>query len=116
MASLDPQKKPDLFIIRGDSYSIAVNMGMDITGGTVYFTAKPALTDDATDTTAVIAVQVTSHTNAAAGTTVIALTSANTNVVPGEYFYDIQVKIGSAITSIPVRKLKVYADATRRTS
>ena len=113
---LDPPKKADLNILRGDSYSISVNMGMDLTGTTVFFTAKPALTDDATDTTAVISVEVTSHDDAANGVTTIALSPTDTNVAPGEYYYDIQVKNGSDITSIAPRKLKVFADVTRRTT
>lgn len=116
MAGLDPQKKPDLNLIRGDSYSISVNLGRDLTGATVFFTAKPALTNDTDDANAVIEKEVTVHDDAAAGQTTIALTPSDTDVEPGEYYYDIQVKSGSDIVSTPVRKLKVYADVTRRTS
>lgn len=114
--------KVDLIIIRGDTSSINFSLAdngepVDLTDATVYFTAKPALTDDATDSTAVIAVEVTSHTDPTNGKTVIPLTATNTNVTPGEYFYDIQVKAADGtITSIPTRKMRVDADVTRRTT
>ncbi len=115
---LEPQKQPDLFIIRGDSASIDFAIaGTDLTGATVYFTAKPALTDDATDTSAVITKEVTSHTDPTNGKTVIDLDPSDTNVTPGIYYYDIQVKKASgAIVSIPARKLRIWADVTRRTT
>lgn len=117
MASLEPQKRADIFLIRGDSTSIDITFsGVDLTGSTVFFTAKPALTDDAGDTTAVITVEVVSHTDATAGKTSIPLTATDTDVEPGTYYYDIQIKNGTNITSIPARKLIVYADVTRRTS
>lgn len=117
MAGLAPQKKPDLFIIRGDTVTInALFSGVDLTGTTVFFTAKPALTDDTTDTNAVIAVEVTSHDDPTNGHTIIELSSTDTDVEPGDYYYDIQIKDGSEITSIPARKLRIYADVTRRIS
>jgi hypothetical protein len=114
--------KPDINIIRGDTSSINFSLTddgspVDLTGATVFFTAKPALTNDITDTSAVMSVEVTSHSNPTAGETVIPLSSTDTDVTPGEYFYDIQVKRGDAtIVSIPARKLEVFADVTRRTT
>jgi hypothetical protein len=116
MAAFDPQKKPDLHIIRGDTVNIQFQVDMDLTGTTVFFTVKPALTDDVGDTTAVISVEVASHDDPANGHTIIPLTADDTNVTPGEYYYDIQIKNGSSIVSIPARKCKIYADVTRRTS
>jgi hypothetical protein len=115
MAQLDPQKKPDLFLIRGDSYSIPVSFsGINLTGSTVFFTIKPALTNDADDTTAVLAIEVTSHDDPTNGHTIIPLTSTDTEIEPGEYYYDIQIKNGATVTSIPARKVKIVADVTRR--
>lgn len=115
--ALEPQKQPDLFIIRGDSVAIDFTLpGVDLTGATVFFTAKPALTDDATDSSAVISVEVVSHTDPTAGVTVIPLTASDTSVTPGIYFYDIQIKKASGdIMSIPARKMRIWADVTRRT-
>jgi len=114
--SLAPKTKPDLFIIRGDSYSIAFNVDVDLTGTTVFFTAKPTIANEATDTTAVISVEVTAHDDAVAGETTIPLSATDTDVTPGDYYYDIQIKDGTTITSIGVRKLRVYGDITRRTA
>lgn len=117
--SLAPQTKPDLFIIRGDTVTIDVIFPMDITGATVFFTAKPIAdlnADDPTDTEAVISVSTTNHVDAPNGHTQIVLSSTDTDVTPAKYYYDLQVKIGSEITSIAARMLQVYGDITRRTS
>lgn len=114
---LDPQKKIDLHLIRGDSYTIKFTIsGMDLTGATVFFTVKSAIDADATDAAALIAVEVTDHLNPTAGVTEIPLSASDTTVTPGEYYYDIQVKKGSTVTSIPVRRCKIYGDITRRTT
>jgi hypothetical protein len=116
--ALEPQKNPDIFIIRGDTTSINFTVaGVDLTGATVFFTVKPELTDDSTDTNAVITKEVTSHSDPTAGETVIELDSTDTDVEPGVYYYDIQIKRASGtILSIPARKLKIWADVTRRTT
>lgn len=110
--------RPDISLIRGDTSTIEFTLeGIDLTGATVYFTAKPAYDDDVTDAAAVIAVEVTDHDDPENGHTIITLSNTDTNVTPGEYFYDIQVKrAGTVITSIRARKLEVFADVTRRTS
>lgn len=110
--------RPDIDIIRGDTQAIDFHVdGIDLTGATVFFTAKTELDNDLDDSTAAIAVEVTSHTDPENGTTVIPLTSDDTDVAPGKYFYDIQVKKDDdTIVSIRARKLEVFADVTRRTS
>lgn len=111
--------RPDIELIRGDSSSIDFTLeGVDLTGATVFFTAKSVIDNDADDSTAAIAVEVTSHDDPTNGHTIIPLSATDTNVTPGEYFYDIQVKAsdGTTITSIRYRKLEVFADITRRTT
>lgn len=114
--------KTDLFIIRGDSASIHFELtddgsAVDLTDCTVYFTAKSAIDNDLDDSEAAIAVEVTSHTDPTNGITDIPLTSSDTDVTPGEYFYDIQVKkADNTIVSIKYRKLEILGDVTRRTS
>lgn len=114
--------RPDIELIRGDSASIGFTItddgtAVDLTGSTVFFTAKPTLDADATDAAAVISVEVTSHTDPTNGITSIPLTASDTNVTPGEYFYDVQVKkADNSIISIKYRKLEVVADVTRRTT
>ncbi len=113
---LKPQKKPDLYIIRGDNTNIDFSAsGVDLTGCTLFFTAKPELTNDTADETAVIRKEVTSHTDPTNGKTTIILTHEDTNVEPGTYYYDIQIKNPDGeITSISARRLQVFADVTRR--
>lgn len=107
--------KPDLWFIRGDSNSINFTVSMDLTDATVFFTAKPTTDDDA-DSTAVIEVEVTSHTDPTNGITVIPLSAAVMDVPPGKYYYDIQVKKGDEVVSIPTRRLEILPDVTRRTA
>lgn len=111
-----PQKRADLFLIRSDSVTLPFTVDMDLTGATVFFTAKPTISNAVDDSDSVISVEVTDHSNPEGGVTSIPLSSSDTNVAPGEYYYDIQIKKGSEVTSIPVRKLIVYGDITRRTS
>lgn len=112
--------KPDITLIRGDSYSISFELTeegspVDLTGSTVFFTAKPALTNDVSDNTAVISVEVTSHSDPTNGKTSIPLSSTDTDVTPAEYYYDVQVKRDDdTIVSIRARKLEIVADVTRR--
>lgn len=118
MASL----KPDLNITRGDTVSINFELTLDgepvdLTGATVFFTAKPTLDADDTDAAAVISVEVSSFTDPTSGTAVIPLTATDTDVTPAEYYYDVQVKKADAtIVSIRYRLLKIWADVTRRTT
>lgn len=115
---LDPQKKPDLFIIRQDTASITLTLsGIDLTGATVFFTAKPTISNSADDSDATIEKTVTSHSDPENGETVIELTSSDTDVTPGKYYYDIQIKnADGSIVSIPVRILQIFGDITRRTT
>lgn len=116
--ALEPQKKPDLFIIRGDSASINFTIAdTDLTGATVFFTVKPLLAFDSDDVAAVISIEVTNHSDPTNGKTVIELSGSDTNVEPAIYYYDIQVLLASGdIISIPARKIRIWADVTRRTS
>ena len=111
-----PQKKADLYLIRGDSQSINFSVNMDITGYTLFFTAKSALPTGNDDSDAVIEVEVTEHTDPTNGITVIPLSATDTNITPGTYYYDIQLVKDGNVISIPPRKLIVGYDITRRTS
>lgn len=110
--------RSDITLIRGDDSSIAFHIdGVDLTGGTVFFTAKPLLDNETDDAAAVMEVSVSSFTDPTNGNATIPLSSTVTNVSPGDYFYDIQVKTAAGkIISIPARKLTVVQDVTRRTS
>lgn len=111
----------ELEIYRGDSktYTLTFTDGdgaaIDITGWTIFFTAK-RLESDA-DADAVITKDVTSHTSPTEGLSAITLSATDTNVNPKKYYYDIQVKKddGSIIT-LTKDKLEILTDITRRTS
>lgn len=66
---------------------------IDITGSTVYFTAKNILTEaDPGD----IQVITTAHTAPTLGQTVIYIADTDTDVDVGEYYYDIQLTDATA--------------------
>ena len=66
--------------------------GIDLTGATVYFTVKTAADNDATDSTALIKKDITSHTDAVDGATEIVLPPTDTDIAVGKYKYDIKLK------------------------
>lgn len=108
--------KPDLWFIRGDSATISLTVtGIDLTGSTVYFTARTALPTTAIvdDTDADISVTVTDHSDPTNGVTTIPLSATDTDIDAGKYYYDIQIKNGSEVTSIPTRRLEIISDTTR---
>lgn len=63
---------------------------IDITGWTVFFTAKDVATE--ADAAAEVTKTVTAHTNAALGQTQILIAASDMAILAGEYFYDIQIK------------------------
>lgn len=66
---------------------------VNITGYTVYYTAKIYLTDP--DASALISEDVTVHSEPAAGKTNIPLSDTQTNVPAGVYHTDIKLKDGA---------------------
>jgi hypothetical protein len=120
-------KKEDIEIKRGTTLPITVTITdangapVDLTGATVYFTAKTAESDtDATDNNAAIKVDVTEHSDPTAGETEIVLTADDTTVNPASYHYDITVKypaIGGAdpvVNTVVEGKLKIDGKPTNR--
>ena len=107
-------------IYRGDnkSYTLAFTDAagdpIDITGWKMYFTMKrnPNHSDDQ----APIRVDVTAHDDPANGLTSFNLTNAQTYLLmPGTYYYDIQVKKAeNDILTIVSGEIIVLADITRR--
>lgn len=102
-----------LKIIRGSSDTIEVSYydednkaPVNLTGGTVYFTAKKKLSDadNAPDT---IKKDVTSHSNPTAGESVIALVPADTEGKKlGPYIYDVKLVTADG-KHIPSKQLKM---------
>lgn len=108
-----------LEIIRGDDTTISATItnqddeAVNLTGATVFFTVKRRKTDS--DADALIAKEVTSHTTPASGQTDIELTNEDTDIRPGAYLYDLQVKDNEdRIISINYGTLRVKTDITRR--
>ena len=69
-----------------DEDGVAVN----ITGYTVYFTVKRNIND--TDAEALISKTITSHTTPISGITTLTLSQTDTDLVPRNYVYDLQLK------------------------
>ena len=110
-------------IPKGTTYAITFTykrdgVAADLTGATVYFTIKSAEFDsDADDSDALIKKDVTVHTDAESGETEITLSPTDTNVVPGDYFYDIKVKEADGDVYKAVEgKVKVDGSPTNRST
>jgi hypothetical protein len=113
----------ELEIIRGDDVSIdftykdADGVAIDITGYTLFLTAKPAIDTDTGDSAAVISKEVTSHSNSTGGESIFALTAAETTQTPAIYLADVQVKnTGGSIVSSALFNFVIKPDVTRRTT
>ena len=120
-------KNQDITIKRGTTLPITVNITdangapVDLTGATVYFTAKTAESDtDADDNNAAIAKDVTIHTDPTEGETLIVLDADDTTINPANYYYDITVKyaaVGGAdpvVNTVVEGKLKIDGKPTNR--
>lgn len=122
--------KNELTIKRGTTYPITFEntdssgTAIDLTGATVYFTAKSAESDTSLDdSTAVITKDVTTHVDengdpsATSGISTIELDPDDTTVNPGTYFYDITVKYASGVVNTPIEgKLKIDGKPTNRST
>lgn len=112
----------ELSAFKGDDVDIDITVtdssdnAIDITGWTIWFTAKNKATDD--DSDAVIGPKsVTSHTDAANGESKIQLTNSDMDVDSGSYEYDIQTDDGSGnITTWGKGRFRVKEDVTETTS
>ena len=127
--------KTDLTIKRGTTFPIEffnktkAGVAIDLTGATVYFTAKVAESDLITDDlNAVIKKDVTTHVDefgvpsATRGISTILLTPTLTTVTPGKYNYDITVKYAAigpaaAVVVTPIEgKLTIDGKPTNRST
>ena len=110
-----PNKIPTF---RRDSRRILVNVSgtvapIDITGYTFFFTVKENDTD--TDDDAKISKTVTNHSNPTAGQTIISMGTADTNLEPKVYIYDISMKdTVSNVTTLVKGELEIMQDITIR--
>ena len=111
----------ELSIYRGDNktYSLTFKDGdgvaIDITGWTIFFTAKEHSYD--ADADAIITKDVTSHTNPTEGLSALVLSAVDTDIDSKRYHYDIQVKKDDgSILTVAKDILSIETDITRRTS
>lgn len=89
-----------LQIFRGATYDEPLPLGMDLTGAVVYFTAKRDYDNDVTDGSAVIKKDISSHEDELGGVTRLTLSSEDTDIEPGEYVCDVQVKLADGVLII----------------
>lgn len=91
---------------------------IDLTGSTVFFTVKTlANADNPDDSSAIILKTITSHYDPTNGRTRIELSSADTSISAGSYWFDIQIKdSGGKISSCEKGQIEILQDITRRTS
>lgn len=88
---------------------------IDLTNGTVFFTAKRKITDD--DADAMIEKEITVFADPTTGIATLILTKTDTNIPAGSYVFDIQFKaVDGKIASSSAGKLFVSQDVTVRTS
>ena len=106
---------------RGDDFIATItlkvdNTPVDITGYTFFFTVKKRNDNVVNDSTALIQKIITSHTDPTNGITTLDLSNTDTDITPGEYFYDVQYKdTDNRITTITESPLFIVnADTTRR--
>lgn len=114
-----------LSILRGDNYTLNLTVKtstgalQDLTGYKAFFTVVAAL-DEATvsvvDSTALISKTIASIPAPTTGVISFALTSTDTNVATGVYFYDVQIEdAGGVVTTIlPPDQITITPDVTRR--
>ena len=110
-----------LSVYRGDdktfsfTFKYSDGTAVDITGWTIFFTAKENESDS--DDDAKIAKEVTSHTSPTGGLSQLSITDSDTDITPKKYYYDFQVKKDDGIIKTIVKgEFRVLTDITRRIS
>ncbi len=107
-------------VIRGDTREVNCTFlqadgttAIDLTGGTAYFTVSSS-SDPSSDSSAVIQKTATTFTSATTGQHTFGLTHTDTDITPGEYWYDVQFVDGSGNYVSGYRgKFIVQSDITR---
>ena len=105
-------------INRGDTYVRTINLldsagdPIDATGWTIYFTVRKNVADTSatSDTDKTVAGDVS-------GIHTLTVSSTETNITPGNYFYDIQIKkADDTISSSSSASFVINGDITRSTA
>ena len=104
----------NLTAYRGDSKVIDLTfkdgdgVAIDISLWTIFFTVKESKDD--LDADAVIAKNVTTHSDPTHGISEIALVPADTEDLAGNYFYDIQIKKGDGTIATVIDGLITFKE------
>lgn len=112
----------DITIIRGDTQTVGVTFtdstgaAVNLTDCTVFFTVKNKCDiGKDSDDCALIRKTVTSHSDPTHGITSVPLTSTDTNLAEGDYYWDLQVKTLSNNISSTIKGIfKIVNDVTKR--
>ena len=106
-------------VIRGDTYRVNCTFrdtdgtAINLAGGTAYFTVNSS-SDPSSDSSVAIQKTATSFTSASTGQHTFTLTHSDTNITPGEYWYDAQfVDSDGGYVSSYRGKFTVQSDITR---
>lgn len=99
-----------------NSVNISFRMDVDLTGSTIYFTAKPDYDDDQMDAAAIIKKDVTTHLDAPNGISRMFLSAQDTSKPAGKYVYDFKIKFPDATEqrTLAVGKLTIKSAVTQR--
>ena len=95
-----------LTIKRGNPYDATITVtnssgtAYDLTGKTLFFTVKKTTDMSTDDALAVITKDITSHTNAVSGITTLSLTATQTDIVPGDYNWDLRIYQSSPLVQL----------------
>ena len=114
-----------LSILRGDNYTLTVTVtntsgtAFDLTGYKAFFTAVANLdvtTITVLDSSASIQQTISSIPTPTAGIIVFNFSPTDTNILPGTYFYDVQIEsvAGAVTTILQPDQLIITPDVTRR--
>lgn len=93
-------------IKRGNPYNATITVTnasgnpYDLTGKTLFFTVKRATDNSSNDGDAVITKDITSHTNASGGITTLELTATQTDIILGDYNWDLRIYAGSPLVQL----------------
>jgi hypothetical protein len=93
-------------IKRGNPYDATImvtnasGLPYDLTGKTIFFTVKRVTDTSSSDGDAVITKDIASHTNASGGITTLNLTASQTDIVPGDYNWDMRIYAGSPLVQL----------------
>lgn len=104
-------------LICGDSRTLNLTVGFDITGYTVFFTVKNQDDTSDDDTSALIKKSTSDHSDPVNGKTSIALSNSDTRLGGGTYKYDFQFKSASGkFFSSRKALIEFVEDVTKRTA